>query len=780
MVTTSILPLTLGQAVLGRSVEPGGEAPKHLRVHGECWELVTDPLLDIALVTDAGNPDAQAAFAARLANILHLNVGNLVVTEGATVNALVAKSIAAATASVLELDADRITSGTIDTARLNAVAIAAAVATVIEIDADRITAGKIDTARLHAEEVAAAVASFLSLNAGQITAGTISTARLNTSQIASAVATIIELNADRITSGTLSSDRIAANSITAAKILVDGTLAAQVVQAMSVATKRLVVTEDAILNRATVINGLAADVVTAATIYASQLVVSALDKDGDLRPGTVDTVQIVDGAVRAAQIHAEEVAGAVARFLTIEVGQLVAGTAAIDSLVALKIAGATADFQEAFIQNLRTNGAVIDEAVIGDLAANIITSGLFRTAAAGQRLEIDSSGLVMYGLDPDGLEYEMVRLGPTEGENLLTIGDTVITPTSIDAPEASFETLTVGGDDLNTILATLPRGVIARGSNNVQNRSIGPGGVTELGELSFDVATGRAFQVTVEPLGVYASSGSYMHLNLHWTVGENGGDAPAPTMSDAVVRRITSRRQGSDDMQFLGGSFYIQTGATATSLRMLFTLTASGGNGTVFNSALGGTFRVIVQDMGPSMPDIMVDRTGATSTGSSTTPPPPPAKRTYTKAWDATGFRVYDNNGNQTSDPDVVQGLYAGGPSRLLRKGGWLHPSMTGTLAGATIERIRVKLYVNHTYYSAGSTVNVCTWGGVMRDNLTTQVTVNGWKRGTSKWVTLPASTHAGFQSGAIAGIGVKPTTTSAAQYARLATNAVIEITYTK
>ena len=118
------------------------------------------------------------------------------------------------------LDAGKITSGVIDTARLNAQEIAAAVATVITLNADRITSGTINTARLNAEQIAAAVASFLTLNASQITAGTIDTARLNATEIAAAVATIISLDASRITTGTLGADRIAARSITADKLLI--------------------------------------------------------------------------------------------------------------------------------------------------------------------------------------------------------------------------------------------------------------------------------------------------------------------------------------------------------------------------------------------------------------------------------------------------------------------------------------------------------------------------------------------------------------------------------
>lgn len=131
-------------------------------------------------------------------------------------NRLNASEVAAAVANVISLNAQRITSGTLDTARLNAQEIAAAVATIIELNADRITSGTISTARLDAEAVAAAVGSFLELNADQITSGTISTARLDAQAVAAAVGSFLSLNASQITSGTIDTARLNATELAAA------------------------------------------------------------------------------------------------------------------------------------------------------------------------------------------------------------------------------------------------------------------------------------------------------------------------------------------------------------------------------------------------------------------------------------------------------------------------------------------------------------------------------------------------------------------------------------
>lgn len=485
-------------------------------------------------------------------------------------------------------------------------------------------------------------------------------------------------------------------------------------------------------------------------------------------------------------IVTNEFVARVAQILKLSVENLIVTEGAtINELVAVAIASATAEFQTAYIQNLRSNGAIIDEAVIGDLAANIITSGLFRTADEGQRLEIDSSGLVMFGLDADGIDFEMVRIGPS-GDNLITLGDTTVSASGIQAPSGDFEQITIGGQSLLEYMDPAPSGVVARGWNDVSGRTIGPNGETELGEMYVPLVPGRGYQISVEPISAYVPRGGRLGLNIYVESGTDDSPAKSPSLKTSrLYRAIVYRDSGGDRPMVVFQGQHYAWATQETHWRLLFTFNAydSTDVGTVYNASdwASGVLRVSVTDVGLHQEFTMIDRTGRTST--EPTPPeptPPPVKKRYTKTYSATDFYTYDNNGNRTSDPDVVQGLYAGGPSSRLRKGGWTFPSMTGDLSGATIEKVRVKLYVDHTYYTAGATVNVCTWGGVLRDNLTVIKTYTGWKRGTSKWITLPSSTHAGFKSGAIDGVGVKPTNTFAEQFARLATSAKIEITYVK
>ena len=141
-----------GQAVTGQAVtgtETNEDMPNyntdHFEWEGACWALVSDPDLDIALVLPGGDEGLQEEFAARLANILRLNVENLYVTDTAVINEAV----------INRLFADMFTAN--------------------KIGADQIAANSIDVSKLRVtEELAAAVGNFLEINAEQINGGSFS------------------------------------------------------------------------------------------------------------------------------------------------------------------------------------------------------------------------------------------------------------------------------------------------------------------------------------------------------------------------------------------------------------------------------------------------------------------------------------------------------------------------------------------------------------------------------------------------------------------------------
>lgn len=177
-----------------------------------------------------------------------------------------------------------------------------------------------------------------------------------------------------------------------------------------------------------------------------QVVVGAWAWDGTLwRPEKISDAVIasldvnklvVTGSARIAQAVVEKLIADAAHFGALTTDKLSAGEGEINSLVAQQIAGAVAAFQKVFADQLVSRGATIDSAVIRDLAVQLITSKLFRTAGEGQRWELDTDGLRAYdangnltvhidgvqnwlsatlkiGADADGLGYPGVSVGTT-------------------------------------------------------------------------------------------------------------------------------------------------------------------------------------------------------------------------------------------------------------------------------------------------------------------------------------------------------------------------------
>lgn len=507
-----------------------------------------------------------------------------------------------------------------------------------------------------------------------------------------------------------------------------------------------------------------------------------------IRPMT-GAVLIEDGAISAPKItFTEELSGEVARFMSTESKKLVVteeallnhatliGKTVVDDInVTGKLIGTdgvftgTVDFE---------NVNITDQL----LAQKVIAAGMVAGTPGGNRVVIDETGIVMYGVDANDVEYELVRIGPSD-ENLITAGDTTISPAGVQASSGDFEELAVGGSALDEILWPLPRGVVARGWNEVGGRSIGPKGETELGEITVPVENGRSYALKVEPLSVYLPQGGRLAFKIYIEKGFGGNSAPAPTRSSRLYRHVLWRDTGGDGpMDIVQGNWLAWEDENATEWRLLFSLEAYGSDtaGAVYNTSRpsSAALAVSVEDVGPSATDIMTDRDGSTAAPQ----PPPPAPKRYTKTYSATGTKTYNGDGSlRDSSGDVTQGLYGGGPSRFNRRGGWEFPSFTGDLSGADVEKIEMYIYMNSSWYSAGATVNPSTHSGNISNSLSTFTSVYNWKRGTGKWITLPKSLYAGFKSGTYKGIGVKSTNNSTSQYAIFkASGAKIRITYVK
>ncbi|HJF51262.1 MAG TPA: hypothetical protein K8W24_15980 [Brachybacterium paraconglomeratum] len=394
------------------------------------------------------------------------------------------------------------------------------------------------------------------------------------------------------------------------------------------------------------------------------------------------------------------------------------------------------------------------------LAARMVTSGLIRTAESGQRVVIDSNGLVMYGLDPDGAEYEMVRLGPS-GEQLLTIGSSTISEDSVAAPRGAFDALTVGGNSLDDLLWGLPRGVRAWGTLSENSKTDASNTFVRRAELQTTLEPDRLYRVKVNSRYLYntGSQTTYVTDVVHYSF-------------DATP--ILPNNLGSGVTQGFSGRHYLPTGTYYTAPALEFMVDTSGQNGdrvfwtmysyrthnmaTPVYIVAGSTnpIAMSIEDVGPSMPRTL-KRWNDGDGGGSQDPAPIVTRRTAT--WDHGGF------GGDTRGGNVYQGSYSSYGNRY---GGWLFSSaMRSALSGSTIEKFEVYLENTHWYYGAGGTARIVpndgAYKGVNFGN--TAVLSANWPRYAGRWVTLPAAWYPHIASGTYRGVSTYATSSSLTYY---------------
>lgn len=492
----------------------------------------------------------------------------------------------------------------------------------------------------------------------------------------------------------------------------------------------------------------------------------------------LEASRITAGEIGAAQINVVELAGEVARFIALDLSQLtVTDKTELNEAVAQAIASRTAEFQEAFIQNLRTNGAAIDEAVIGDLAANIITSGLFRTAKEGQRWEIDSNGIVMYAPDDDGVDGEVVRLGPA-GENLITVGDSTVSAASVSSPLGNFDSLTVGGDDLAELLRRLPQGVVAYAFADKSTQWDGTN--SEVGRLQVEaeLQPGRRYSVTVDQHfmetrtpewarymesiryttgGITPSSGSIALATARYMVGG--------TSSPTTIPPMTAWVDTSSDNTPTTYTFRLFSRSDSRDRDMHIVATHP-------EYAL----RITVRDEGVSVPEsgeaTLTEGTPKQGATATVTPTAPKTTR-RTTTWG------YGSVGGDVKSGEVVQGQYGRYGNRF---GGWTFPAgMQSALRGARIEKFEVYLYAAHWYYGKGGTASLMPNNGSPTGTYGAEHLSRGWPRNAGRWVTIPASWYGGISSGSCKGVSVRTSSGSLEYYGRFTAGATkFRATYTK
>jgi len=544
----------------------------------------------------------------------------------------------------------------------------------------------------------------------------------------------------------------------------------------------LAATDEALSDR---IDGVFRNMTVTDTSYLSNAVVGSLAAR-IAKVIELEASRITAGKIGAGQINVVELAGEVARFITLDASRLrITDKADIDEAVVQALAARTADIQEAFIQNLRTNGAAIDEAVIGDLAANIITSGLFRTAKEGQRIEIDSNGIRSYGLDDNGEDSELINIGRDGTASIDTGSASIDAKGGVTGIEGRFQKLWIGGREFEDVDAILdgPRGVVAWG------RRVNPTNwrksLTRVIELWPTLKPGRLYRISTSPARVDTKGvgGKHIWARLEWW--------QAPWTSWDKVWRLNdlcfTSTQWEGHMPGLSAVF--ATGPSGMNLTEptefgFLVRTECPGAFHRLVASDSARFDMVVEDIGPDIDQSGVFREDASEESSTPAPAPPPVvpkqRRHLSKkaSWCATYYR---GGGRQSGKADAIQGYY---PGVGYREGIWLFAGMPGDLSGSRVEKVRLGFWVAHTYSSTGGVAHFHLHGRSAFGSDAGLGKYLGSKRvKRNSWVTYDITDPAicaGFANGTYKGFGISTNDSSRDAYIRGNPDATLEIDYWK
>ena len=336
----------------------------------------------------------QAQFDELFTNYLKSNliVTKMINAQNADIENLTAKIITVGGTQITEdliqtaeLSADQITSGTIDTDRIN-------VADVITIGTDSITTianGAISTAEISAD---------------QITSGTIDTDRINVSDV-------ITIGTDAITTiaeGTITTENVVATLVSATSGDFDN------------------LTADSAF-----VQYLNSGIIEAGTVSADTVIAALVEaQEGDFDNLTADSafIQFLDSTlITASEIRVDDLKAKLAQIDT-----LTAGSAFVTYLQGLSSTVAQSTITDAYIYN-----AVANKISVADLAAgNIVLTDTMQILSDNGQMVMNGSALQIMGEDSEGNPYVGIQLGYDTNENPSLIlrnedGATILTPSGI-------------------------------------------------------------------------------------------------------------------------------------------------------------------------------------------------------------------------------------------------------------------------------------------------------------------------------------------------------------
>lgn len=541
-----------------------------------------------------------------------------------------------------------------------------------------------------------------------------------------------------------------------------------------------------------VVDRLFADLFTAHKITATEITLAALDADGNLAAGSVGTTSIREGAVTTSKLTVTDTMAAklVEAMSTVTKRLIVTEDAVLQHVAILG---------QTVVEDINVHGKLVgtdgvftgtvdfeNVNVTGEVLADMIMAarGLIAGNPAADHLAITGQGMILYGLDPDGVKYEMVRIGPS-GLNLMTIGRTTIAPDGVSSPAGAFDQATVGGVPLTGAMVQriedLPRGVVAsmRRTTNTPMRA----NLSRIMEVYAVLEPGRRYEVRLSSVSVNRQySSAVQEIDVSIAEGTRAqveaGTAMTEVQNKQVVVPSGAWEASTGDITY---AFNSSAKAVTSPTEYVFTARIWSPQSAQVLASWPNLLTLSVHDVGRAVPQtgaIWNDQQG--TGGEQTTPTETRREYTWTSA--SSGFSSYWASGGKTSDDEVIQGSYNGTSSRE-RVGLWTWNNVP-SLAGASIEWVEIEVRNTWTYGSSGGYLNLALHGHTAppasSPSLASLGVTQGIQRGQKVAYRIPASQYARFVAGEFKGIGVDAPTTATSHYSRFASRAYMTIRYTR
>lgn len=430
----------------------------------------------------------------------------------------------------------------------------------------------------------------------------------------------------------------------------------------------------------------------------------------------------------------------------------------------------------------------------GTLGANIILGASIKTAEDGQRVELNQQGLQAY--DTNGDLTVNISSEPSGGDFIsLTDADGNTVANIADTGDASFANvyantdLFIAGNSVTDNINRLPRGIVTL--STATSDGVDTTGGTDADAAVFNRCVIRNFDGTrqykvgyVGRFDVDATTPTFITIKAYYAWDR----VPTNADNDGTLfyHQYGGRSTSATDLCVSGEHPFNDTTPDGTDYNLGFYVVSSVAGTSYQGTSFG---RVWVEDMGLALSYDNFDPTagGGGADGGST-----PVTQ-YTKTYTSTWTRSYQGDGSlRISNGDMYQGYYSSTNGNQRSLIGFDDDTIRADLAGATIDKVELRLDNTHFYNNSGGTAVIgthsygsapSTWsGGTVNESRETE----SWAKGALKWVTLSNSFGTDFKSGAATGIALGPGDTTSLTYysywvGQNGTNKPqLKITYTK